>query len=147
MRDKFLEKQEYEDLMFKMMEEKKFNYSEIFSKLYFNKNDLINLDKLGHLVGLHSHNHHTLIEKLSFEDRKKEYQTCLTKISKILNKQESDIKFMSHPCGSYNDDTLKVLEDLGIEIGFKEIMLRKKNYSSLEIPRQDHVEIYNRLNQ
>ena len=145
-RDKFLEKKEYEDLMLKMMKEKKFNYSEIFSKLFFNKNDLINLDKLGYRVGLHSHNHHTLIEELSFEEQK-EYKLCLTKISKILNNLENDIKFMSHPCGSYNNNTLKVLEDLGIEIGFRHIMLKKKNYSSLKNPRQDHAEIYQRLNQ
>ena len=29
---------------------------------------------------------------------------------------------MSHPCGSYNGDTLKVLKELGIELGFKQIM-------------------------
>ena len=109
------------------------------------KDDLIELDKLGHLVGLHSHSHNTFIENLSFEEQKNDYQKCLKKISGILNKQVNDIKFMSHPCGSYNNDTLKVLEDLGIEMGFREIMLKKKNFTSLELPRQDHMEIYNRL--
>jgi len=144
-RDIFLKKKEYEDVMFMMMEAKKFNYSEFYRKLFFSKDDLIELDKLGHLVGLHSHSHNTFIENLSFEEQKNDYQKCLKKISGILNKQVNDIKFMSHPCGSYNNDTLKVLEDLGIEMGFREIMLKKKNFTSLELPRQDHMEIYNRL--
>ena len=52
---------------------------------------------------------------------------------------------MSHPCGSYNQDTLKILRGLNIELGFKQIMtiesekgMKKINNSSLEIARQDH---------
>ena len=33
---------------------------------------------------------------------------------------------MSHPCGSYNSHTLKILKNLGVEIGFKQIMNNKK---------------------
>ena len=29
---------------------------------------------------------------------------------------------MSHPCGSYNEDTLQILKELGIELGFKQVM-------------------------
>ena len=61
---------------------------------------------------------------------------------------------MSHPCGSYNEYTLKVLKDLGIEIGFKQIMdiesdkgMLKINNSPLEIARQDHAEIIRRINE
>ena len=31
---------------------------------------------VGHLVGLHSHNHPTLLEKLSYNDQKSEYENC-----------------------------------------------------------------------
>ena len=55
---------------------------------------------------------------------------------------------MSHPSGSYNDDTLKILNELGIELGFKQIMdiepekgMKKINNSFLEIARQDHSDI------
>jgi hypothetical protein len=53
---------------------------------------------------------------------------------------------MSHPCGNYNDDTLKVLKELGIEIGFKSTMTMEKenkkiNNSPLEIAREDHSKI------
>ena len=33
---------------------------------------------------------------------------------------------MSHPCGSYNSDTVKVLKKIGIKIGFKNIMGESK---------------------
>jgi hypothetical protein len=60
---------------------------------------------------------------------------------------------MSHPNGSYNDDTLKILQELKIELGFKPIMsiepeknMKKINNSSLEIARQDHSKIVKMMN-
>ena len=59
---------------------------------------------------------------------------------------------MSHPCGSYNMDTLKVLKELDIKLGFKQIMkielekgMKKINNSSLEIARQNHSEIMKKI--
>tara|TARA_B110000211_G_scaffold234801_1_gene306374 strand:- start:1003 stop:1971 length:969 start_codon:yes stop_codon:yes gene_type:complete len=151
-RDIYLSKNHYEELMFLMMSEKNFNYKSFYSKLFFNKNDLKKLDSLGHLVGLHSHNHPTLLEKLDYNKQKFEYEKCLSIISKILNKSKNDIKYMSHPCGSYNEDTLKILKELGIELGFKQIMtlepekgMKKINNSHLEIARQDHSVIFKRM--
>ena len=57
---------------------------------------------------------------------------------------------MSHPCGSYNGNTLKILENLGIKIGFKHSMLneniKKINNSKFEIARQDHKEVMRMMN-
>ncbi len=152
-RDIYLTKDEYEKIMFLMMDEKKFKPKEFYSKLFFDENDLKKLDKLGHLIGLHSHNHPTLLEKLDYDEQKNEYEKCLSAISKILNKSKNDIKYMSHPCGSYNNNTLVILKELGIEIGFKQIMtiepekgMKKINNSFLEISRQDHAEIFKRMN-
>ena len=38
-------------------------------------------------------------------------------LSGILNNKEKIIS-MSHPCGSYNNNTFDILKKLGIEIGF-----------------------------
>tara|TARA_Y100001936_G_C15930365_1_gene589003 strand:- start:50 stop:1021 length:972 start_codon:yes stop_codon:yes gene_type:complete len=152
-RDFFLTKNEYEEKMFIMFKEKKFSHKEISKKIYFEKNDLQTLDNLGHSIGLHSHNHPTLLEKLSYDEQKNEYKKCLSSISDILDKPKNEIKSMSHPCGSYNDDTLKILKELGIELGFKQIMkieeekgMKKINNSFLEIARQDHADILKRIN-
>ena len=59
---------------------------------------------------------------------------------------------MSHPCGSYNDDTLEILKDLGVELGFKHLMtvepekgMKKINNSFLEIAREDHTNILKKI--
>jgi len=152
-RDIFLSKSQYEETMLIMLREKKFNYKDIYKKLFFQKEDLIKLDNLGHLVGLHTHNHPTLLEKLNYDEQKNEYEKCISSISGILGKPKNEIKYMSHPCGSYNSDTLEVLRELGIELGFKHSMsvesergMSKINNSFLEIARQDHAEIYKRMN-
>ena len=152
-RDVFLTKVQYEDTMFSMFKEKQFNHNEYSKKLFFQKNDLQTLDNLGHIVGLHSHNHPTLLEKLSYDEQKNEYEKNLSLISSILDKPKNEIKCMSHPCGSYNADTLEILKELGIELGFKQIMsiepekgMKKINNSFLEIARQDHADIFKRMN-
>ena len=38
---------------------------------------------------------------------------------------------MSHPCGDYNTNTLKILKKMEIEIGFRQMM--KKKIISLKI--------------
>ena len=153
-RNNFLTKTQYEETMFLMFKEKKFNYKDFSKKLFFQKNDLQKLDKLGHLIGLHTHSHPTLLEKLNYDEQKNEYEINLSSIASILNKQKNEIKCMSHPCGSYNNDTLEILKELGIELGFKQIMtiesekgMKKVNNSFLEIARQDHADIYKRMNQ
>ena len=85
--------------------------------------------------------------------KKKEYKNCLSSISKILNKPKNEIKCMSHPCGSYDNDTLKILQDLKIELGFKNLMtvesekgMKKVNNSSLEIARINHSNILKIMN-
>ena len=48
---------------------------------------------------------------------------------------------MSHPCGDYNKNTLKVLKKLNISIGFRSNLSPNKsktiNASNLEIARED----------
>ena len=117
-RDIVLKRTEYEKTMFLMMNEKKFEPKIFYSNLFFNSEDLKNLNKLGHLVGLHSHNHPTLLEALSYEEQKQEYKQCISNISKILGKSQDEIKWMSHPYGSYDNNTLQILKELGIELGF-----------------------------
>ena len=152
-RDHLLTKNDYEKVMFLMMREKKFNPKEFYPILFFNHEDLKNLNKLGHLIGSHCHNHLTLLEQFNYEEQKKEYVKCISIISKILDKPQNEIKWMSHPCGSYNDNTLQILKELDIKLGFKQIMtiepekgMKKINNSFLEIARQDHAEIITRMN-
>ena len=90
---------------------------------------------------------------MNYDEQKNEYEKNLSSISNILDKPKNEIKCMSHPCGSYNVDTLEILKELGIELGFKQIMtiepekgMKKINNSFLEIAREDHADIFKRMN-
>ena len=151
-RDSYLDKKKYENIIFLMMKEKSFIQSEFENKIFFNIDDLKKVDKLGHLIGLHSHNHPTLFEKLNYNEQKIEYEKCLSILSKILNKSENDLKFMAHPCGNYNENTLKILGELGLELGFRSTMsidnkmkLKKINSSPFEVARENHSNILRKI--
>ncbi len=148
-RDVFLTKIQYEKIMLLMFKEKKFNYKEHSKKLFFQDIDINTLNNLGHSIGLHSHSHPTKLEKLSYDEQKNEYEKNLVLISRILSKPKNEIKWVSHPCGSYNNDTLEILKELDIELGFKDSMtvepeknMKKINNSFLEIARQNHADIH-----
>jgi peptidoglycan/xylan/chitin deacetylase (PgdA/CDA1 family) len=151
-RDVFLKKEKYNEIMFSMMIDKNFEPKKFYNKLFFNNQDLKNLNNLGHLVGLHSHTHPTLFESLNYDNQQIEYEKALSVLCKILNKSKKEIKWMSHPNGSYNLDTLEILKNLGIELGFKQIMaiepekgMKKINNSRLEIARENHSAIMKRM--
>ena len=151
-RNDFLNKKEYEQIMFSMIEEKKINLKDVYKKLFITKYDLQKLDNLGHVIGLHTHTHPTQIENFSYDEQKNEYEKSLSLISHILNKPKNEIKCMSHPCGSYNNDTLEILKGLGIELGFKNVMMiekekkmKKINNSYLEIARQNYSDILSEM--
>lgn len=152
-RDTLLTKREYKSIMFKMFKIKNFNPKKYFKNLFMSKNDLKKINLQGHIVGLHSHSHPTLLENLTFKNQLKEYENNQKILSKILKKKTSYFKTMSHPCGSYNEDTKKILNKLGVKLGFKQIMtlekekkMKKINNSNLEIARQDHSDIISIIN-
>ena len=152
-RDLFLKKKEYEKVMFTMMESKKLETQKLYSKLFFSKENLKELSRLGHLIGPHSHSHPHLLERLNHNEQKYEYEKSLSIISNVLNKSKNEIKWMSHANGSYNNDTLNILKEIGIDLGFKQIMkiepekgMKGINNSYLEIAREDHSNIIRQMN-
>jgi len=152
-RDRLLTGEEYKTTMFGMFDEKNFNYKKFHEILSLNLENLKKMHELGHLIGLHSHTHPTLLENLSYDEQLNEYQNNISILSEKLKINKTDIKYMSHPNGSYNNDTIKILTGLGIELGFKQIMsiepekgMKKINNSFLEIARQDHAGIIKMMN-
>jgi peptidoglycan/xylan/chitin deacetylase (PgdA/CDA1 family) len=141
-RDYLLNQEDYTLIMKKIFRQKKFNVNSVKKLLYFSKNELKNLDKKGHIIGLHSHNHPTRISDLSYGEQLKQYKQNQLVLSKILNKNTKDIKFMSHPCGDYNQNTLKILKQLNIKLGFLH-NLEKKGRNNFKIPRINHANIVN----
>ena len=142
-RDGFISRIQYKNIMIKLFKEKKFVPKNYFNNLFMNSEHLIKIHKLGHLIGLHSHSHPTVMKKLTYKNQAKEYNKNITIFSKILNCTNDTFKTMSHPCGSFNFDTKKVLNKLNINIGFiANMFLKNKSIiPKYEIPRQDHSDI------
>ena len=153
-RDKLLTKEEYKKIMFKMFKSKSFVPEDYYQNLFLSSKNLIQMKKMGHLIGLHSHSHPYLLENLNYKQQLSEYQNNIKILSDILKIDKSDIKFMSHPSGSYNKNTLTILTNLGIELGFKQTItiethrgMKKINNTSLEIAREDHATILKKINE
>ena len=72
------------------------------------------------------HTHPTSLENLDIKLQKYEYQKNQSVLSNILNIETKQINSMSHPCGSYNIETLETLMHMGIEVGFKHLMVIEK---------------------
>jgi peptidoglycan/xylan/chitin deacetylase (PgdA/CDA1 family) len=144
-RDILITKKKYSEIMLIMFKEKNFQYKSMLKALFISKNQLKKIKDQGHLIGAHTHSHPFLIEKFTQKEQSNEYKKCIKILLEILEIKKNKIKSMAHPSGSYNKNTLKVLKDLGFEIGFKNIMgiekskkMKKINNSFLEIARQDH---------
>jgi peptidoglycan/xylan/chitin deacetylase (PgdA/CDA1 family) len=131
-RDEILTKKEYFTIMDIIIEESKINLKTIYKKLWMSEKELKKINKNNHVIGLHSYSHPTKFSSLSYKDQNEEYE----KNKKHLEKITPKIFAMSHPVNSYNQNTLKILKNLDVTIGFRADMNPMK--SNLEIPRQDH---------
>lgn len=138
LRDVVLGEKKYTSIMEDMLD--KFNYdrARAADTLWINKAHLKQLSKEGHVIGLHSHTHPTVMKDLSPSRQLEEYSANYGIIESICGIQPNS---MSHPCNSYNDNTLEVLTKLKIQIGFRADVDKKKNTGKYEFPREDHANL------
>ncbi len=134
-RDRILVREEYETIMDLMLQARGVEKEKLLPLLWMNSECLVTLAEQGHLLGLHSHTHPTNMKMLPKERQQSEYRTNKDILEKIAGKP---ITAMSHPEGSYNADTLAVLKELGIEVGFLAHMESPENPGTLEYPRYNH---------
>ena len=138
LRDQVLGIQKYEQLMLYLMAKNNFSPNEILDYLWMSEDDVRDIAKSGHLVGLHSYSHPTKMSKLSYDDQLYQYSENYKHLTSIVG----DVVSMSHPGGDYNDDTFKILGEIGIKIGFRSNISETTIKSKFEVPREDHANIY-----
>lgn len=138
LRDQYLLEHEYDEVMQGLMATHDFNANSVKGNLWMSEADLSALDNGGHVIGLHSYSHPTRMSQLSRAEQESEYQYNYDHLVDLLGKP---IKAMSHPCGDYNQQTLQILEGMGIEIGFRSNMSVREIHSPLEVPREDHANV------
>ena len=137
-RDRVLGRDKYIEIMNSLMDEMNFDTLVIPEKVFMKRENLIELNSNGHQLGLHSNTHPTDFASLNLVEQAKEYSDNLNFfISEIGVNPVS----MAHPCGSYNLDTIEVLNNLKMEIGFGSNMNTNTFGTKFEVPREDHIAI------
>ena len=133
-RDLILGREHYRDLMNIMMSAYEFKIEQIVDDLWMSTKNICDIYSAGHSIGLHSYSHPTTIHKLEKSQQETEYRKNYDHL-KSLN---FNVTSMSHPCGVYNNDTLRILESLKIKIGFRSGHDVEEIKTNLEVPRLDH---------
>lgn len=143
MRDVVLGEKKYNSLMDSMIKEYEYDINESARLLWLNSNNIKELHQQGHIIGLHSYSHPTVMTNKDYEGQRKEYYTNKIHLEGIIGES---IYSVSYPCDSYNIDTLNCMKELGITIGFKanmtDIYLENIQY---EYPREDHANIIKKM--
>ena len=134
LRDRVMTGEEFDGILHVMMEEAGYNVEDYRQVLWLNRDEVRHLAETGHIIGMHTHTHPNEIGRLSYEEQLWEYGTCQNILQEITGQ---NITTMSHPCNSYNSNTLRVLEKLGVEAGFRADR-DPRFHSKYEIPRIDH---------
>ena len=142
-RNYYLSPQKLKNIMTKIFKLKKVDFIKARS-LWLNLDELKKLNNLGHTIGLHSDTHNSNFKGLSFNKQKQEYERNCNFIYKTTKYRPLS---MSHPLGSYNKNTLKILKQMKILCGFRSTLLSdsKINNSNLEFAREDPCNIIKML--
>jgi peptidoglycan/xylan/chitin deacetylase (PgdA/CDA1 family) len=142
LRDLILGKSKYDEIMNQLMIDRHFNQESASKNLWMSDKDIQELHTNGHIVGLHSYSHSTMLHLLTMDQQEAEYQKNFDHLSSVLS---IGPVAMSHPCGNYNDDTLRILKRFGIRIGFRSNNSVTQINTCLEVPRNDHANIYKEM--
>lgn len=137
-RDEILGGENYNLTMRTMIAKSNFNVEAESYNLWMTDSNLKYLSTSGHMIGLHSYSHPTRIAELTRDQQNDEYLRNFQHITTAVGIKPVA---MSHPCNSYNQDTLKIIDALGIKLGFcsNPSLI---NYTNLEYPRIDHSRIH-----
>ena len=137
-RNNLLGEKNYYEIMESMIKKFKMPLNQkLHQNLWMSPNEIKILNDSGHIIGLHSHTHPTRMGEKNYEFQENNYSKNKLILENIIDQK---ITCMSHPCNSYNENTLGILNQLGIRLGFR-ANLTEGFSSSLEIPRIDHSEI------
>jgi len=140
-RDVLLRPTEYAAMVEEMISSKGLSLGELATNLWLTESDLRFLHANDHMLGLHSHDHPNSLSKLDKFQQRDQY----LKNTKFIRTLSNDPISMSHPCNSYNEETLKILAEMKIRVGFRSNMTKlnyiDSYYTNLQLPREDAVNI------
>jgi len=141
-RDKILGPSNYNRIMVDLMNKKEFDPSEVPTKVFMTVSQLEQINRKGHKLGLHSDTHPTQIQSLSKEAQVREYTINYEFLKNITG---AGARIVAHPCGQYDETTLEILHQLEVVVGFRSNLNVPYAKSLLEIPREDHSNIFKNM--
>lgn len=134
LRDRVLGPARYTDVMWRMIRNAGYDNLIPSELLWMDDANLRELHSEGHVIGLHSYSHPTELKAMPISDQRGEYHRNAAHLLRVTGQKPIA---MSHPCNSYGPDTLELLRQMGVVIGFRANMA-KTDFSELEMPRIDH---------
>lgn len=119
---------------------KNINWEEVHKITYLTSTDVIQLQKSGHRIGLHSHRHHYYAD-LNYEEQYEDFDTSISILNRIgVYMNELSI---AYPYGSFDQNTISLLGEFELQNGFIDNMnIVSKEPLELVRPRLDcnHIE-------
>ena len=143
LRDDVLGPERYQELMWEHVRQHPlFDVVAASSALWMDKESLVRLARDGHSIGLHSDTHPTRMDLLPQKQQEEEYFTNFRWIKNNLSVTPTTV---AHPCGAYSQETLRILSDMGVTLGFRSSLTPGPYGTNLEIPREDHANVYREM--
>ena len=133
-RDEVFGPNRFRDVMDRMIADCGHSLDDLAKGLWMDDATLLKIHHAGHILGMHSHTHPTRLHLMDASQQADEYIANHKHLKQITGQPPCS---MSHPCGSYNQDTLDVLRDLGVKLGFDSRM-RDDRRHEFDYPRLDH---------
>ena len=113
---------------------------EIANEIYLDLDNLLFLKSIGMIFGSHG-NTHRWLDKLNYNEQKSEIKESFKILKNIRLIQDNETKAMCYPFGGFNNETITIMDELNIDIGFttKEAAskLGPKADSIFKLPRWD----------
>lgn len=129
-------KKEFHSVMQEISAELRIDDSQLLEKIYMNKHDVIELQNTGHLIGLHSHSHSTLMNTFDYESSLYEYSKNKKFLESLTN---AGIIVAGYPLGKYNSESIKALKKIGVKYAFES--KRTNNSSAFKLSRVDVADV------
>jgi peptidoglycan/xylan/chitin deacetylase (PgdA/CDA1 family) len=142
LRDKVLGPDRHTAVMLDLFAARGYTLDQARRDLWINEGHVRQLAADGHVVGLHSYSHPTNLAGLAPSVQGEEYASNAAHLKSLTGVAPITV---AHPVNSYTDDTLRVLSDLGVRIGFCTTMEPVGADTPLEWPREDSSYIRGRL--
>lgn len=138
LRDDVLGPARYAGVVGELMRKMDYDPRRNAADLWMSDAHLRTLSDEGHVIGLHSYTHPTRLAELGVAEQRHEYRRNFDHLTRVLGAPPTT---MSHPCNSYGPETLDILREFGVRLGFRANMQPVANRSMFEFAREDHANL------